>query len=106
MRIFVDVDGTLTVRRGGKTFFNPDIEKNEKLISKVKKLFDEGHTIVIWTGGGTKYARKVADYLLTHYQIRATAAVGKPHMIIDDETVKWGRRLKRRMVSVDDFVNK
>ena len=75
MKIYCDIDGTLTdepFKKWGKP-------KQER-IDKLKQLIQEGHQVILWSGGGTRYARQFAK----KYGIRATAAVGKPDVIIDD----------------------
>lgn len=97
MRIFVDVDGTLTKEQRGNSIVKS--EHWNEVIEKVKKLQKEGHEIIIWSGS-TSYAKKVAEIL----GIDAVACVGKPEMIIDNEKKRWGRRLKNRVILPEEFL--
>ncbi len=103
MRIFVDIDGTLTNRQVGRSFFKKEIGLREDVIAKVKQYYLGGHEIILWTGN-TGYARRVAEYLLEKHQIVAIAAVGKPDMIIDNEVRKFVRRFKRRIMTPEAFL--
>jgi hydroxymethylpyrimidine pyrophosphatase-like HAD family hydrolase len=97
MRIFVDVDGTLTKEQRANS-----IDKSEhwtEMIDKVKKLQSEGHEIIIWSGS-TKYAEKVGKIL----NIKTTACVGKPELIIDNQKNRWGKRLKNRTILPEEFL--
>jgi hydroxymethylpyrimidine pyrophosphatase-like HAD family hydrolase len=75
MRIFIDIDGTLT-HNPKKMNGEPWIEN----IDKVKRLILEGNNVVIWSMGGTRYARKFCK----KYGITPWLAIGKPHLVIDD----------------------
>ena len=99
MRVFVDIDGTLTTEQKARSVFKS--EHRQDVIDKVKKLIDEGHEIVLWTGN-TRYAKLAAEEL----GINAIACVGKPDLIIDNEVERWGRRLKRRVISPEDFLER
>lgn len=101
MRIYVDVDGTLTGRQCPNSYFK-DVAKREDVMYKVKEFSDNGHEVFIWSGG-TKYAAKVADDLRSH-GIKVAGAMGKPHMMVDNETARWSRRLRRRVVSPEAFL--
>ena len=103
MRIYVDIDGTLTNKQTGRSFFKPEIGLREDVIAKVKQQYDKGDEIILWTGN-TEYAEKVAAFLLVTYHIKVTAAIGKPHMIIDNEKKKFGRKLKRRVILPEEFI--
>lgn len=90
MRIFVDVDGTLTKEQRANS-----IEKSEhwvEVIQKIKQLKSQGHEIIIWSGS-TPYAEKVKKILDIE-----CIAVGKPQLIIDNQKRTWGRRLKKRVI--------
>lgn len=50
--IYVDIDETICNTSGDRKYENATpIEEN---ISKVNKLYDEGHTIVYWTARGSR----------------------------------------------------
>ena len=97
MRIFVDVDGTLTTEQRIKSVFRSPWRQD--VIDKIKKLIEEGHEIVLWTGN-TKYAEQAAKEM----GIEAAVCVGKPQLIVDNEDRRWGRRLKNRMVTPEAFL--
>lgn len=104
MRIYVDVDGTLTKKQTGRSFFKKHVGLREEVIAKVKEYSDAGHEIIIWTGN-TGYAERVAT-ALRERGIIVSGAVGKPHMMIDNEVGRWTKRLRRRMVDVEDFLGR
>lgn len=52
MIIYVDVDGTLCTTVGSDYEHAVVFSRNQKVIDKVNKLFDKGHTIVICTARG------------------------------------------------------
>ena len=58
MRIFVDVDGTLTKEQRSNSIIKS--EHRQDVILKVKQLQAQGHEIIIWSGS-TQYAKKVAS---------------------------------------------
>lgn len=103
MRIYVDIDGTLTNKQVGRSFFKSEIGLRDDVIAKVKKYHDEGHEIILWTGN-TGYAEKVAAFLLVSYDIKVVAAIGKPHMIVDNEKKRFGKKLKKRVITPEEFV--
>lgn len=72
--IFVDIDGTLTdsPEQGGK----PIPERIEKL----KKLISDGKEVVLWTGGGSAYAKKFAQ----DHGIVGAVCISKPVTLVDD----------------------
>ena len=98
-RIFVDVDGTLTQRQTPHSV-RRGVPLRADVVAKVRALAEQGHEIIIWTGS-TKGAREVVKLLnLPHI-----AAVGKPDVIVDNQAGSFGRRLKRRVILPEDFVN-
>lgn len=77
MRIFVDVDGTLTKEQRPNS-----IEKSDhwdEVIQKIKYLQNLGHEIIIWSGS-TQYAKKVSKILNIE-----CISIGKPDLIIDNQ---------------------
>lgn len=72
------------------------------MIDKVKKLVSEGHDIVLWTGGGAEYARKAAIAL----GINNVTTCAKPDLMVDNEVEKWSRRLSRRLITPEEFLEK
>ena len=91
--IFIDIDGTLTDHPSQHGNAIPE------RIAHIWRLLGQGHSVVIWSGGGTQYARKFArDHNLDHL----VTAIGKPEMIVDDNP---DIRPKGRMpvVSPQDF---
>jgi hypothetical protein len=47
----------------------------------------------------------VAAVLLSNYNIKVIAAVGKPDMIIDNEKIRFRRKLKKRVILPEEFLN-
>jgi hydroxymethylpyrimidine pyrophosphatase-like HAD family hydrolase len=94
MRIYCDIDGTLT-NEPYKKWGKPRLD----MIKKVKKAIEDGHWLILWSAGGTKYAKKFAE----KYDIKATLCIGKPHMIIDDHPDIGPRRVSG-VLSPDDFL--
>ena len=95
MRIFCDIDGTLTKARRGK-WGDPNCET----ICKIKKLIEDGHEGVIWTGGGTRYAKKFCQ----HHGIKASVMVGKPDLLVDDRKTIRPKSLIDRTVTPEEFL--
>jgi histidinol phosphatase-like enzyme len=50
MIIYVDIDGTITKPEKLRSYL--DSEPVKECIDKINKLYDQGHTIVYWTGRG------------------------------------------------------
>ena len=96
--IYVDVDGTLTLKdvRNSVDVVGP----NPVVVAKVLALAAEGHRIIVWSTRGQGYAEKAAK----KFGIPAVACLGKPHMIIDDFPKRMTNRWKRRTIDVKDFV--
>ncbi|MEK6832798.1 MAG: hypothetical protein AABY32_02030 [Nanoarchaeota archaeon] len=98
MRIYVDIDGTLTNIVEGKPVNAPP---RQDVIDKVKALIELGHVVVLWSGKGARHAKKVAKL----YNIKAVACLRKPHLIIiDDEVEQMKRRLPKAVISPEDFL--
>ena len=95
MRIYVDIDGTLTVSQHPR-WAAPRVD----MIEKVKKLIADGHQVVIWSGT-SKYAQACCD----KYDIKPDVATGKPNMIVDNQQPF---RRARRMPSLtpDEFMER
>lgn len=91
--LFIDIDGTLTM--------NPVVPwgaPRMDRIAKVKELILAGWQVVLWSGGGTSYARAFAE----KYGLASTIAIGKPEMMIDDNpTIRPAGRMVR--VAPDEF---
>lgn len=96
MRIFVDVDGTLTQKQCAKSAFK--VPPRQDVLDKVRKLIAEGHEVILWTGN-TAYAKRVAAL----YGLDVVA-IGKPQMIVDNQVGRWGKRLKNRVISPEKFL--
>ena len=97
MIIYVDVDGTITSEQRGRSFYKVPLRQD--VIDKVKKLENEGHEIVIWTGN-TKYAQDVAKKI----GLKTTICARKPDLIIDNQVRRFSRKLKRKVISPEDFL--
>jgi len=95
-RIYVDIDGTLTDAPRNR-WGNPRLD----VINKIKSLSEKGYGIVLWSAGGTRYAKRFAE----KYEINTIACLGKPHLIIDDNpTIRPQKRMP--ILSPDAFLEK
>ncbi|MEK6833198.1 MAG: hypothetical protein AABY32_04055 [Nanoarchaeota archaeon] len=97
MRIFVDIDGTLTEKQTCSSAFK--VPPRADVVEKVKELIAAGHEVILWSGNA-KYAEKVAKL----YNIKAFACLGKPQLIIDNQDRKLKRVLKRAVVTPEVFL--
>lgn len=73
--IYVDIDGTLTD--------DPEYRRGKPLqrrIDAVRKMIRDGKPVVIWSAGGTEYAKEFCK----HHALIPMAILGKPSRIIDD----------------------
>lgn len=73
--IYIDIDGTLTL--------DPVNGWGVPIMSRIRRvqaLLAEGRQVVLWSGGGTKYARDFAK----RYGLDGIVALGKPEAIVDD----------------------
>ena len=87
MNIFCDIDGTLTDSPRKKCG-----EPNYKRIKELQKLAHR-HRVVLWSGNGIQYAEEFKD----KYGLRECIALGKPHILIDDNPTirpKWCNLIK------------
>ena len=91
MKIFVDIDETICFYEGERHY--PDAVPSYENISKINKLYDEGHEIVYWTARGA--VTGLDWFEVTRSQLDAwdckfhTLSVGdKPHydLLICDKT--------------------
>ena len=92
--VFIDIDGTLTDHPTQQ--WSGVIPER---IAHIWRLIAEGHSVVVWSGGGTDYAEEfVRDNGLAHL----VTAIGKPEIVVDDNP---DIRPKGRIpiVSPDDF---
>lgn len=74
--VYVDIDGTLTSTPGRP--WGPTVDDR---VATVRRLVDEGYTIVLWSGGGRTYARRWAA---EHGLAGSVACEGKPAVWVDD----------------------
>ena len=78
--IYIDIDGTLTDKPGGKG------TALDGRIAIVKRMIESGTPVVLWSSAGTEYAQTFAK----QHDIKAEAAIGKPDYCIDDmKAIKW-----------------
>lgn len=90
MKIFVDIDNTITITNGS------DYINSQPLYDKIKiinELFDDGHTITYWTArgsaSGTNYydltKKQLEDWCVKYHDL----IIGKPSydIFIDDKTI-------------------
>jgi len=93
MRIFVDIDGTLTKHQRRNADAWPE------MVERVQAWQDAGHEVVLWSGN-TRYARRMAKRL----GLSPNVAVGKPDIIVDNQRAKWGGRLLCRTITPEQFL--
>lgn len=74
MRIYVDVDGTMTERQHPR-WSPPRLD----VIARVKAWIAAGHDVVVWSGT-TRYARAFCR----RYGIVPELAIGKPGLVVDN----------------------
>lgn len=82
MNIFCDIDGTLTDDGKCKNG-NPIIDRIQKL-----NFLSKRHQVILWSGNGKEYAEQFKK----QYGLNNCIAIGKPHLIIDDNPTirpKW-----------------
>jgi hypothetical protein len=85
--LYVDIDGTLTdlPTKGGNVI--------DDRITKVKRLIEAGQEVVIWSGGGTSYAKKFAQ----DHGLNGVVCIGKPDTVVDDNpTIRPSGRMAIR----------
>ena len=90
MKIFVDIDNTITITNGNDYINSEPLQDKIKIIND---LYDNGHHITYWTARGT--ASGVNYYDLTKKQLDDWGVkyhnfmVGKPSydIFIDDKTI-------------------
>ena len=73
--IYIDIDGTLTdqpVEHWGTPW--------QARLAKVRRMLAEGVQVVIWSGGGTTYARAWAE----RHGLAGAVCIGKPEFCVDD----------------------
>ena len=96
MTAFIDVDDTLVIFGNSSphpygVIMGDAFEPNHKLIERIKKFNGD---IVVWSGGGSDYARKVAKMVLPEgirYIVRTKGATSLSEfasgdIIVDDQT--------------------
>ena len=74
--IYVDIDGTLTD--------DPEYNRGKPLgrrIDKVRTWIRDGRPVVIWSAGGTEYAK----LFCRKHSLNPMVAIGKPNFAIDDK---------------------
>jgi len=93
---FVDIDGVICTNTYG--FYDKAVPKLNN-IKKVNKLFDDGHTVVIWTARGTllkeskRTIMKLTKQQLKDWGVKYTKLkFGKPYYdyLWDDRSVNLG----------------
>ena len=96
MTVFVDVDDTLVIFKTGSphpygVIMGDSFEPNHKLIERLKNFDGD---IIVWSGGGSDYARKVARMVLPEgmrYIVRTKSAISMSEfasgdIVVDDQT--------------------
>ena len=100
MRIFVDIDGTLTTQQRRRSWWRAELRP--AVIAAVKRHYDAGDEIILWTGT-TSYAKAVAKELAEKHGIVCGGAVGKPDLIVDNQDRRLARRLAGAIVTPEAF---
>jgi len=95
MRIFCDIDGTLT-DNPQKRWGNPRPE----MIAKINDLIEKGNKVILWSAGGTCYAKAFAK----SHGIKAIACLAKPDIMVDDKKTIRTRGIP--IMSPDEFLCK
>lgn len=74
MNIFCDIDGTLTD--------NGEKPNGKPLLNRIQKIREWSYenTVILWSGNGQRYAEKFKK----DHNLHKCVAIGKPHLIIDD----------------------
>ena len=84
--IFIDIDGTLTTVPGQK--WGPVLPER---IAILQALIASGREVVLWSGGGSDYARAFA----AKHDLTPAVCIGKPDIIVDDNpTMRPLKRMK------------
>lgn len=87
--IYIDIDGTLTDKPSGGG------EAIKSQVDIVARLIESGNSIVLWSAGGSDYAKGFAE----ENGLEVDAAIGKPEYCIDDmKAIKWNG-IKRKSPS-------
>jgi uncharacterized HAD superfamily protein len=87
--IFVDLDGTLCTEE--KTFERPLATPLRGAKEGLSKIYDAGHTVVIWTARGWEQYRITKDWLDRHGFKYHQILMGKPiaSLFIDDRARRF-----------------
>ena len=97
--IYVDIDGTISNHQSMQGWKTHGI--NQSVLSKVKRLITEGKEIVIWSGS-TQYATAFCK----EFGINPVASIGKPSFLVDNEIDLLLSRLKKNIMSPNDFIKR
>jgi hypothetical protein len=93
MIIYVDIDETIALRPSDDCIDYEKVMPIEENITKINKLYDDGHKIVYWTarGSGTGLDwREVTEKQFVKWGVRYHELILKKplyHMFIDDKNV-------------------
>ena len=94
MILFVDLDNTICTTVDGdyeQSFVDPLV--NQPVINKVNRIYDNGHTVIIWTARGTTTGiswLELTSEQLQSWGVRYTELrIGKPEytLFIDDKAL-------------------
>lgn len=90
MKIYIDIDGVICTDENGRYHLAKPIQKN---IDKIRKLYEAGHEIILWTGRGSETKidwkaitfQQIMKWRVAHHELR----FGKPgfDILIDDRSV-------------------
>lgn len=81
MKIAFDIDGTLLDYEN-----NP----NEEVIKLLKWFKNQGHYIIVWSGGGFDYAKRIVEKLDLPVDEVTFKGNTVPDIAFDDQEVKLG----------------
>lgn len=86
MVVMIDIDGTICTEE--RPFDRSLAVPLPGAVEGVNKIFDAGHTVVLWTGRGWDQHRVTKDWLLRHGFRFSELLMGKPiaNIIIDDRS--------------------
>lgn len=81
MRIFVDIDGTITTTPGSG--WGPI---RQDVLERVRQAIKDGHEVVVWSARGRDYVQEFC----AKYKLRPTACISKPDVLVDDFVERKG----------------
>jgi len=92
MIVYVDIDGVLCTQNKDNPSLYGKAEPIRKNINKINKLFDEGHSIILWTARGSTTKIDWRDFTEKQLEVWGVKyhklRLDKPYfdIFIDDKT--------------------